>query len=69
MSLARYLLTLGVYPDMRASIKLKTPVGNIEQLKEEIKTIDIEKIANMLHKKHGGVEKILERWEVEYNKI
>lgn len=69
MSRARYILTLEVHPDMKVSLKLKTPVGNIEQLKEEIKMIDIEKIANLLHKKHGGVEKVLEKWEAEYNKL
>ena len=69
MSIPRYMLTLSVFPDMKATIKLKTPLGNIEGLKEELKTIDIEKLAQILHKKYGGIEKMNERWEEYYSKL
>lgn len=76
MSCPRYMLTLSVCGspsfDMNISTKLKTRLGDIDGLEEELLTFlgrgDIRRIVEMLHEKHGGCEEMSKKWSEDYTK-
>ena len=71
MSTPRYIIRLSV-GDMYIATKLKTKLGNIDDLEKEILLMlvrgDFRRIVEGFHKNYGGHNSMVEKWFKDYIK-
>jgi hypothetical protein len=68
MSRPKYRLVLCV-GDMKTTRKMKSVLGDIEELQREMESLDIAKLAETLEEVNGGRAKMERRWNKAYSKF